>query len=77
MLKALSRVGRPVFHPPNFVFIYIYMKNDDFVVPICILMIAAACHIICNNQRGRRTWVRPWIQLRREVGAYHAFGGKY
>ena len=35
-------------------------------------MIAAACHIICNNQRGRRTWVRPWIQLRREVGAYHA-----
>jgi hypothetical protein len=48
------------------------MKNDDFVAPICILMIAAACHIICNNQRGRRTWVRPWIQLRREVGAYHA-----
>jgi hypothetical protein len=48
------------------------MKNDDFVAPMCILMIAAACHIICNNQRGRRTWVRPWIQLRREVGAYHA-----
>jgi len=35
-------------------------------------MIAAACQIIRNNQRGRRTWVRPWIQLRREVGAYHA-----
>ena len=35
-------------------------------------MIAAACHIICNNQRGQRTWVRPWIQRRREVGAYHA-----
>ena len=48
------------------------MKNDNFVAPMCILMIAAACHIICNNQRGRRTWVRPWIQLRREVGAYHA-----
>jgi hypothetical protein len=48
------------------------MKNDDFVAPMCILMIAAACHIICNNQRGRRTWVMPWIQLRREVGAYHA-----
>ena len=48
------------------------MKNDDFVAPMCILMIAAACHIICNNQRGRRTWVRPWIQLRREAGAYHA-----
>ena len=48
------------------------MKNDDFVAPMCILMIAAACHIICNNQRGRRTWVRPWIQLRREVGACHA-----
>jgi hypothetical protein len=48
------------------------MKNDDFVAPMCILMIAAACHIICNNQPGRRTWVRPWIQLRREVGAYHA-----
>jgi hypothetical protein len=48
------------------------MKNDDFVAPMCILMIAAACHIICNNQPGRRTWVWPWIQLRREVGAYHA-----
>ena len=48
------------------------MKNDDFAAPIYILMIAAACHIICNNQRGWRTWVRPWIQLRREVGAYHA-----
>jgi hypothetical protein len=48
------------------------MENDDFAAPIYILMIAAACHIICNNQRGRRTWVRPWIQLRREVGAYHA-----
>ena len=48
------------------------MKNDDCVAPMCILMIAAACHIICNNQRGRRTWVRSWIQLRREVGAYHA-----
>ena len=48
------------------------MKNNDFVAPMCILMIAAACHIICNNQRGRRTWVRPWIQRRREVGAYHA-----
>ena len=48
------------------------MKNDDFVAPMCILMLAAACHIICNNQRGRRTWVRPWIQLRRGVGAYHA-----
>jgi len=48
------------------------MKNDDFVAPICILMIAAACHIIRNNQLGWRTWVRPWIQLRREVGAYHA-----
>jgi hypothetical protein len=47
------------------------MENDDFAAPIYILMIAAACHIICNNQRGRRTWVRPWIQLRREVGAYH------
>jgi hypothetical protein len=46
------------------------MKNNDFVAPMCILMIAAACYIICNNQRGRRTWVRPWIQLRREVGAY-------
>ena len=48
------------------------MKNDDFAAPIYILMIAAACHIICNNQRGRRTWVRPWIQRRREVVAYHA-----
>jgi hypothetical protein len=48
------------------------MKNDDFVVPICILMIAAACHIICNNQHGRRIWARPWMQLRREVSAYHA-----
>ena len=48
------------------------MKNDDFVVPICILMIAAACHIICNNQHGRRIWVRPWMQLRRGVSAYHA-----
>ena len=48
------------------------MKNDDFVAPMCILMIAAACHIICNNQLGRRTWKRPWIQLRREVSVYHA-----
>ena len=48
------------------------MENDDFVAPIYILMIAAACHIICNNQRGRRIWTRPWIQRRREVGAYHA-----
>jgi hypothetical protein len=42
-------------------YLFIYMKNDDFVVPICILMIAAACHIICNNQRGWRTWVRPRV----------------
>jgi len=48
------------------------MKNDDFVAPIYILMIAAACHIIRNNQSGRKTWMRPWIQLRKEVGAYHA-----
>ena len=46
------------------------MENDDFVAPIYILMIA--CHTICNNQHGRRIWVRPWIQRRREVGAYHA-----
>jgi hypothetical protein len=44
------------------------MENDDFAAPIYILMIAAACHIICNNQRGQRTWVRPWIQRTREVG---------
>ena len=48
------------------------MENDDFAAPIYILMIAAVCHIICNNQRGQRTWVRLWIQRRREVGAYHA-----
>ena len=48
------------------------MENDDFAAPIYILMIAAACHIICNNQGGRRIWVRSWIQRRREVGAYHA-----
>ena len=47
------------------------MENDDFAAPIYILMIAAACHIICNNQGGRRIWVRSWIQRRREVGAYH------
>ena len=46
------------------------MENDDFVAPIYILMIA--CHTICNNQHGRRIWARPWIQRRREVGAYHA-----
>jgi hypothetical protein len=55
-----------------FLFAFVNMENDDFAAPIYILMIAAACHIICNNQRGWRTWVRPWIQLRREVGAYHA-----
>jgi hypothetical protein len=48
------------------------MENDECVAPIYILMIAVACHIICNNQRGRRTWVRPWIQRRREVVDYHA-----
>jgi hypothetical protein len=48
------------------------MENDECVAPIYILMIAAACHIIRNNQRDRWTWVRPWIQRRREVGAYHA-----
>ena len=48
------------------------MENDDFVALIYILIIAAACHIIRSNQRGRRIWVRPWIQRRREVGAYHA-----
>ena len=29
------------------------MENDECVAPIYILMIAAACHIIRNNQRDR------------------------
>ena len=48
------------------------MENDDFVAPVYILMIAAACHIIRNNHRSQRIWVRPWIQRRREVVAYYA-----
>jgi hypothetical protein len=28
--------------------------------------------IVIGQMIGWRTWVRPWIQLRREVGAYHA-----
>jgi hypothetical protein len=44
------------------------MKNDDFVAPMCILMIAVACHIICNNQRGR--YDRYEVRLKTELRTF-------
>jgi len=41
--------------------------NEDFIIPVCILLIAAGI----QQYRGR-LWVRLWIARRNQYGAYHA-----
>jgi hypothetical protein len=45
--------------------------NEDIIIPVCILLIAAGIQQYRGNHFGR-LWVRPWIARRNQYGTYHA-----
>ena len=45
--------------------------NEDIIIPVCILLIAAGIQQYRGN-RFVRLWVRSWIARRNQYGAYHA-----
>ena len=45
--------------------------NEDIIIPVCILLIAAVIQQYRWNRFGR-LYVRSWIARRNQYGAYHA-----
>jgi hypothetical protein len=46
-------------------------ENEDIIIPVCTLLIAAGIQQYRGNHFGR-LWVGPWIARRNQYGAYHA-----
>ena len=46
-------------------------ENEDSIIPVCTLLIAAGIQQYRGNRFGR-LWVIPWIARRNQYGAYHA-----
>ena len=46
--------------------------NEDIIIPVCILLIAAQIQQYIIQRESFRKIVGPWIARRNQYGAYHA-----
>ena len=48
------------------------MEKDDFVVSLCIILIASAALRIRRDRKMPCAWAQPWIRVRAHHGAHHS-----
>ena len=48
------------------------MEDENVAISLCLIIIASAALRLRREKRRPRRWVRPWINRRRQFGAYNA-----
>ena len=48
------------------------MEDENIAISLCLIIIASAALRLQRERRRPRRWVRPWINRRRQFGAYNA-----
>ena len=48
------------------------MEDENVAISLCLIIIASAALRLQHERRRPRRWVRPWIDRRRQFGAYNA-----